>query len=110
MSASQLQFLTERLTELYRRPTRVIYDYCEELMLAAVSSRPGVMDELAEIMEFRSRLPTKEKRFFPRSLTSLLSKWQEVLDQARTYEPNPQEQTLESRQADAFIRRMEREV
>lgn len=57
MSASQLQSLTETLTTLYKRPIHIINDYAEQSTLAHIANRPGVMDELEEIMTYRSRLP-----------------------------------------------------
>ena len=110
MSASQLQSLTETLTALYKRPVRVLNNYDEECVLCQLSRRPGVMDELAEIMEYRQRLPAKEKRFFPNSLYGLLCKWQEVLDRARMYEPNPQDRSHAERHLDAEIKKLCREV
>lgn len=109
MSASQLESLTVTLTTLYKRPNQTVSDYAEEFTLAQVARRPGVMDELAEIMAFRQRLPAKERRYFPNSLYKLLVNWQETLDRARVYEPNPQERSLAANQADRFIRRMQQE-
>lgn len=110
MSASQLQSLTVTLTTLYKRPTQTVSDYAEEFTLAQVARRPGVMDELSEIMAFRQRLPAKDRRYFPNSLYKLLVDWQQVLDRARMYEPHPQERSLASNQAEKFIRQLQREM
>jgi hypothetical protein len=109
--SSTLQYLAERLDALYRRPKgRVFRDYAEEHALAELSRRPEVREELAELETFRERMPVKDRRFFPQSMHGLLTRWQEILDRARMYEPNPTEKSYNEKELDAFLKRETREM
>ena len=101
-------WLGEKVDRMYRRPDSLPQhsrprDYSEEYLLAEVSRRPGFREEFEEIDTFRQRLPAAERKYFPQSIHSLLSRWQEVLDRSRVYDPAPQDQSRAAKAAKGFI-------
>lgn len=101
---SRMEWLSSELASLYGRPKHHAKDYAEESMMFEVCRRAAVKTEFEEIKRFHDRLPAREKRYFPQSLTRLLSMWQEVLDRARTYNPNPQDRSIVERDAEKLCR------
>jgi hypothetical protein len=80
--------LETRLVDMFNRPVGSVTDYAEQSGLSELSRRPNVLTELAEIEKYK----TQEKKYFPQSLLSLISKWQEILDRARSWKPDPEQQ------------------
>lgn len=82
--------IEKRLSEMFGRKNGEKLSYMELSAIVEISRRPNARNELGIIESYHE----KEQRFFPRSMSSLVSRWQEVLDQARTYKPNrtPQEE------------------
>ena len=79
--------LETALNAEYGRTAETAWTYAEQGQLAEVARRPGVLEELKEIVALRKRMPAAERRYFPNSLGSLLAKWTDVLDKARVSRP-----------------------
>lgn len=76
--------LEGRIGELYKRGANEHWTYAEQTALAEVVRRAGALDEFDHILALRRSMPPDDrKRFFPQSVYSLLSKWNETLDKAR---------------------------
>lgn len=60
------------------------WSYLEESTLLVLLRRPDFDRELAAIQSYRSNLPSDRVKFFPQSVATLLSRWTEVLDRARS--------------------------
>ncbi len=84
-----LSLLTEKLNAAYQRSGGSPWTYAEQAQLAEIARRPEALTELELMLAHRRRLPGNEKRFFPNSIGSLLTKWTDVLDQARLHRPEP---------------------
>jgi hypothetical protein len=76
-SIEAFDILESRLCKMFNRKIPV-FPYKEQSELAAISRRAGVLGELKEIEDFETH-----GKFFPQSMMSLLSKWDETLDRAR---------------------------
>jgi Helix-turn-helix domain len=107
---SEVNELHGILCQMYQRPNGKRMNFQEEGATTQIVSQGNWRAELAVIQDYRQRLPARDRRFFPNSIYALLSKWDDLLDRARVYEPDPKGQSLAANQADAFIRRMEREM
>jgi len=73
--------LRSRISEMYGKTRR--WNNIEETTLADIAREPTALQEFEAIKEYRSRLPAKEKKYFPQSVLSLLEKWPELLDRGR---------------------------
>jgi hypothetical protein len=70
--------------EWYRRPLNQTWGNQEESTLAEISRRPDALAGLELIRKLRATMPFEDrKRFFPQSVLSILTKWDETLDKAR---------------------------
>jgi hypothetical protein len=76
--------LSSRLGILFHRKHSDRPAYDEEHAIAEISRRPEAMNELGEIESFHQ----KEQKYFPRTLTKVVTNWQSVLDSARMWKPN----------------------
>jgi uncharacterized protein YdaU (DUF1376 family) len=79
--------LTPRLCRMYRRPEGSQISNGEEMrMLAEISKRPDVLNEVGIIEAFQFKLEDAGRgEYFPSSLSSLLSSWQKMCDRAANY-------------------------
>ena len=83
-SASTIGGVGERLAKLFGRDGSVPMSYMEQTSILEISKRPDAMKEVSEIEVFNSR----EKKYFPKSLSSLVTQWDKYLDQARVWKPH----------------------
>ena len=75
----------EALCTLYKRDLEDPLDYAEESLMVLVARRPNVAAEVDAIQDFKRKLPSSDKKYFPGSITSLLEKWSQTLDRARNF-------------------------
>ena len=92
-AVSVLKNLENALNTMYSRKPNSPWTYAEQTQLAEISLRPDVLRELQVISALRHRTPTAERRYFPHSIGSLLSKWTDSLDKASSLKPKPAEFT-----------------
>lgn len=76
--------LLVRVGRIYGRKANGQPVYSELCAASELARRPGWQDELARIESFRRGLKAGDKRYFPQSVSSLLAKWDDVLDRAGT--------------------------
>lgn len=72
------------LFRFFNRNGSASTNYIEQCAIAEICRRKEYKKELLEIEAYYK----KEKRFFPRSLESLVNNWDKNLDHARTWKPN----------------------
>jgi hypothetical protein len=81
---NRIEAAKQKLNPLYKR-TRLIWPNDDERLLAdAIASNPDWEKELSELLEWRNKLD--DKKFFPQSVASMLTKWSGHLDRARAHE------------------------
>ena len=68
------------LTEMFGRNSKSPWSYEEEHALSDALQRPEFDEELETLKAMKRDRP----KFFPRSLTKLVTNWTTILDQART--------------------------
>lgn len=73
----------KKLSEIYKRPEGQAWTHFEESQLVEISKRLNVTAEFELIAKYRASLKPEDKKFFPRSVSALLAKWDEVLDASR---------------------------
>lgn len=73
-----------------RKPTQ-IFSYAEQTGFCELKRRFGLLSEIEELDQFRR----KGRNYFPRSLQSLLARWDETLDRARTHDSSERSNTKE---------------
>lgn len=73
-----------RLSKLFNRTEIDVWSYAEESTLFELLKRPAFETELGAIEVFFSKNP----KYLPESLATLLSRWTEILDRSRNYERN----------------------
>lgn len=90
------------LLATYRRPAHSRLNHIEQSSLAQIiRDHPKYREEWDVIIAFRQ----KEPRYFPQSLSRLLSTWQETLDRANNHVPDPdQPKTILDKELDAIER------
>ena len=71
------------LGRMYHRPADYRWSFAEESTAAEVARRREVKEELQTIQRWKSTIPPAKRRFFPQSVSGLLSSWDETLDKAR---------------------------
>lgn len=71
--------IKDALHAAMRRKPNQTWDYAELSFLHEINQREGVEDELKELLAFQK----KEGRYFPNSITALLSGWSSTLDRSR---------------------------
>lgn len=77
--------LLSALAKIYNKPDREPSTASEEYAAAQLMrERPAIQAELLEITTYRKRIKSEDVKFFPHSRSSLLEKWQQTLDRART--------------------------
>jgi uncharacterized protein YdaU (DUF1376 family) len=76
--------IATRLSKVFNRTENDRLTCEEEQAISQISRRPAVMNELEEIESFQQ----KEQKYFPRTLTKVVTNWQSVLDSARMWKPN----------------------
>ena len=91
-NGSCVQELMLLLTKEYQRPETQRWTHAEEYGVAEIARRPDAMGECRAIFKHRSSLREKERKFFPKSIGSLLEKWNDVLDASR--QPKPDDNCL----------------
>ena len=75
--------LVKALTAIWPRP-HGLTDYAEQSTVFELSKRPDILEEIKQIEKFH----TQEKKFFPQSLSKLVSSWESCLDRARVWKPH----------------------
>lgn len=81
---SVFELLKGRIGEWYKRPANQTWNFIEESTLAEIALRTNALDDLALIQKLRGTFSFEDrKRFFPQSVASCLSKWDELCDKAR---------------------------
>jgi hypothetical protein len=81
---SVFEDLKKTVGDWYRRAENQPWNNFEEQSLFEVSQRPEVKNEVLLIRKLRAGMNFEDrKRFFPQSVASCLSKWDELLDKAR---------------------------
>lgn len=76
-----VETILEALSAAYGRKPGVPATYAEEQLALDVARRPDWTEELAALLDYRKKT---ERRFFPQSVSALLSRWQEKLDQIQS--------------------------
>lgn len=77
--------LEAAISQLYSRPIQQLWTYAEASTLAEIARRPGAWSEWELILKYRKLLPRDELKFhWPGAVMTLLNKWPEILDKART--------------------------
>ena len=71
--------LRQQLYPLFKRSLDTRMNYEEEHLLSTISQRPEVCSEVESILQF-----WRSARYRPQSLASLLRKWDETVDRARS--------------------------
>jgi len=84
-----LDELKRQLSIAYGRPSEQPWTYGDESMLAEIARRPKALEELGILMTARYRMPAADRKYFPRSIASLIQKWDEKLDAVRALKPPP---------------------
>jgi len=105
-SLGKIDWLKERLEELYNRPKGRRWGCEEEHLLVEISKRPDHKEELRLIKVFRPKVPP---RSFPQSLSNLLKSWDSTVDRARnvpTYEDKVPQLTIAQKDHQAAMRRI----
>jgi hypothetical protein len=74
----------DRLIKLFGRNGSTQMSYIEQTSIFEISKRPDALKEVSEIEVFHQR----EKKYFPKSLSSLVTQWDKYLDQARVWKPH----------------------
>ena len=75
------------LNAMFSRPEKSAWTYYEESELLSLCRRDGFLIELYKVLELRNKMSIKnELKYFPQSLSSLLSKWSEILDKSNNYD------------------------
>lgn len=93
--------LRNLINGIFKRKESTVWTYEEESALASVCRRPEWEGEFSELSGYFQRC---EKRFFPRSVASLLEKWNSTLDASRRApDRTPEEQRAINRQDAAWI-------
>jgi len=82
--ARAIPTILKELGLLYHRKPSGKASHYEESTAFELSRRPEIANEIQEVIAYRSGLPPDERKFFPQSLSSLLGKWQEVLDRIKS--------------------------
>lgn len=82
-SISHFDYLKSEISQFYERAGH--WTHFEESSLADITrSRTDCKKEYSSIIEYHASIPSKDKRFFPRSIEALLSGWTKTLDAAAT--------------------------
>lgn len=95
---NRIGWLRAELGRLYNRPRQGVVGSCmEESLLANVARHPDVKGEVATIIGYWNKLPSKQ--YFPHSLARLLESWQETLDKARVFQAPRDSASLAEKEA-----------
>lgn len=80
---------TEKLMNLvgslYDRPKEARWSFSDQSALSEIARRDNPLEEFEALVNYRDKLPKKDKKFFPQSVNRLLQNWDEVLDRARGF-------------------------
>jgi len=91
------------LLATYRRPAGARLTHLEESSVAEITRRPRYRDEWDMIITLKQ----KEPRYFPQSLSRLVSNWQETLDRASVWTPSVKTpKTILEKELDAIDRQI----
>ena len=83
-----IERLRSGLSRIFDRADGETWSYYEDTGLAAICTRPKVLDELAMIRKYRDGIAQHDLRFmFPTTLSKLLDDWTGTLDKARSNGP-----------------------
>lgn len=108
-NAQRFKWLSGELCRLYKRPIPEVGRGEEEHLVADVSRRPDVKDELAELIKARSEIG---ERYFPQSLMVLCRDWDKTLDRARNHAPPPKpfkERSIAEKESDRLCAQIMRD-
>jgi len=82
-SISPYESMRVKISEFYERSGR--WNHFEESTLAEIiRERPDADKEFDSLVAYHAGLLSKDKKFFPRSIETLLSGWEKTLDSAKT--------------------------
>src|ERR1035437_25626 len=84
----------ERLSKLFGRNKTTPLSYLESSSISEISRREFILDEVAAVELFHQR----ENKYFPKSLSSLVTQWDKFFDQGRVWKPNLTPQQERDRQ------------
>jgi hypothetical protein len=81
-----LDDLKQMLSPIYNSQRR--WSYEEECLLLLLIRVPGYVDEVKTVLEYWNSCSGRDKKFFPSSMTRLLSDWTGILDKAALSKQN----------------------
>ncbi len=82
MEGSGRKLARETFNSMYGRHQSQRWECIEEQTLEQLLRRPEFPAELQAVQAYREGLPADRRKFFPQSLSALLTRWAEVLDRA----------------------------
>lgn len=84
-SLSLFESVKDTLSDLYKRPRTDPLSCLVQNSLVELCRRPNVNVELELVVKYRSKIPERDRQFFPQSFRRLIESWEDVVDRARAF-------------------------
>jgi hypothetical protein len=81
-SPTTTEILKAELLKIYRPDGRPMEHLEERTLFELCQSHPKILEEWGRILKYRKGLSENDRKFFPKSIRSLLEKWSGILDQS----------------------------